>query len=167
MGRISSPCLNKVGYSMFWNSMWDNKHNFSKLLNEDEFLRICVPLFFEDNLSNDLVLYLKKSKFLDLSLRKYEVFSKGSKNIHIYKYFKSDKFYMFFSKIWILKYQGWIIIYIFIYIPVFNKFLLNKEKNLNNNFSYYSIFFNYYYNLIKLNYSGGYLKNNFFLKNEF
>jgi hypothetical protein len=79
--------------------MWDDKHNFSKLLNEDEFLRVCIPLFFEDNLSNDLVLYLKKSKFLDLNLKKYSIFSKGYKNINLYKYFKSEKFYLFFSKI--------------------------------------------------------------------
>jgi hypothetical protein len=167
MGRISSPCLNKVGYSMFWNSMWDDKHNFSKLLNEDEFLRVCIPLFFEDNLSNDLVLYLKKSKFLDLNLKKYSIFSKGYKNINLYKYFKSEKFYLFFSKIWILRYQGWIIIYIFLYIPVFNKFFTHKEKNLEYNLVYNDIFFNYYYNLNKLNYNNNYFKKSFFLKNEF
>lgn len=152
---------------MFWNSMWDDKHNFSKLLNEDEFLRVCVPLFFEDNLSNDLVLYLKKSPFLDLNLQKYEIFSKGTKNINLYKFFRSEKFYMFFSKIWILRYHGWVIIYIFIYVPVFNKFLISKEKNTAFNLSYYSIFFNYYYNLLKLNYNNNFYKNNFISKNEF
>ena len=87
---------------MFWNSMWDDKHNFSKLLNEDEFLKICVPLFFEDNLSNDLILYLRKSKYNENDYKKYRIFSKGYKNINIFKFFKSEKLYMFFSKLWIL-----------------------------------------------------------------
>ena len=34
MGQKSIPVLNKVGISMFWNSMWDDKINYSKNLHK-------------------------------------------------------------------------------------------------------------------------------------
>ena len=73
---------------------------------------------------------------------------------------------MFFSKLWILIYQGWVIIYLFIYVPVFNKSLIEEEISINN-LSYYTIFFNYYYNLIKLSYTYEYFNNNLGFKNDF
>jgi len=167
MGRISSPCLNKAGYSMFWNSMWDNKHNFSNLVCEDDFLKVCIPLIFEDDFVSDLSLYLKKRDIFKEKLDHYNVFSKNYKNISIYKSFKNNKFYSFFSKLWILRYQGWVIIYIFVYMPIFNNFLKNKNEFFKFNQLYYFIFFNYYFNLNKLNFNNKYFNNQIFYKYSF
>lgn len=147
--------------------MWDNKHNFSKLMCEDEFLKVCVPLIFEDNFVDDLSLYIKKTSISKEKLDFYNVFSKNLKNISIYKFFKNNKFYSFFSKLWILRYQGWVIIYVFVYMPVFNNFLKDKNEFYRFNQSYYSIFFNYYFNLNKLNYNNKYFNNQIFYKNCF
>jgi len=167
MGRISSPCLNKAGYSMFWNNMWDDKHNFSKILCEDEFLRVTMPLVFEDNFSNDLVMYLKKENISDQKLNFYEIFCKNSKPIDIRKWLKLEKVSLFFSKTWILRYQGWIILYIFIYLPVFNNFLVEESANFDFEKSYFNIFFNYYYNLLKISYNNRYLNSQLIQKNDF
>lgn len=156
MGRISSPSLNKAGYSMFWNSMWDDKHNFSNLITEDEFLRITIPLIFEDNYANDLIFYLKDKKLSFDILQDYEIFYKTLNPNKITKLIKAEKFDLFVSKSWILRYQGWVILYIFIYLPIFNAFLSNSDTNMNFNKSYFNIFFNYYYNLFKVNYNSNY-----------
>lgn len=167
MGRISSPSLNKAGYSMFWNSMWDDKHNFSNLINEDEFLRISIPLIFEDNYANDLISYLKDKKLSFEVLQDYEIFSKNLNCNKLVKLVKSEKFDLFVSKSWILRYQGWIILYIFVYLPSFNTFLLNSDTNIIFNKSYFNIFFNYYYNLFKLNYNNDYFYTQITYKTNF
>jgi len=44
-----------------------------------------MPLVFEDNFSNDLVMYLKKENISDQKLNFYEIFCKNSKPIDIRK----------------------------------------------------------------------------------
>lgn len=167
MGRISSPCINKAGYSMFWNNMWDDKHNYSKILCEDEFLRITMPLVFEDNFSNDLALYIKKEHIFLEKLNLYEIFCKNLKPISIYKLLKSEKISLFFSKTWIMRYQGWVVLYIFIYLPVFNNFLIEESINFEFEKSYFNVFFNYYYNVLKINYNNNHLNSQLIQKDDF
>lgn len=167
MGRISSPCINKAGYSMFWNNMWDDKHNYSKILCEDEFLRITMPLVFEDNFSNDLALYIKKEHIFLEKLNLYEIFCKNLKPISIYKLLKSEKISLFFSKTWIMRYQGWVVLYIFIYLPVFNNFLIEESINFEFEKSYFNVFFNYYYNVLKTNYNNNHLNSQLIQKDDF
>jgi len=52
MGQINLPVLNRTGYSMFWQSVWDEKHNFNRGFKEDILLRKILPLFFQERLVN-------------------------------------------------------------------------------------------------------------------
>lgn len=168
MGRISSPCLNKAGLSMFWNSMWDDKHNFTKLLNENEFINICVPLIFEDFSSNNLIFHFKKKQFNLVEYEDYNIFLKKTINIkNIFNLLKFENFYSFVSKTWVLRYHGWIIIYIFIYLPAFNSFLTDVENSFENEHLYYNVFFNYYFNLLKINFNNNYFNNQVSCKTSF
>jgi len=159
MGRISIPCLNKAGYSMFWDSMWDDKHNYSKLINENVFIRICSSLIFEDLSSDYLTVFLKKPNFNEQILSKYNIFFKNFNNIKLYKFLKSEFLFSFLSKTWILRYHGWVVIYIFMYIPSFNNFIITSKNSSEFQSFYYDIFFNYYYNLIKLNSNNSYFND--------
>lgn len=139
MGQIGIPMLNKVGYSMFWNSMWDNKINYSRNLKEDIYLNKIFKYLLNDNTSfNTLTHTKKREKMFNYKL---------SKSKHFYKknLFKLNKIIFYSSKLWILKYQKWVILYNFIYIPKFSeisKFNI-KKGNLNKN----SIFFKNLYKI--------------------
>ena len=124
MAQISIPMSNKVGYSMFWSSMWDKKINFSRSLKEDIYLHSFIPMIFNDNIS------LKTFKMKNFNeTRKSDICQLYNLHLKISSLSKSDfykyilevnKINLFKSKIWVLKYQKWIIIYFFAYLPIFN-----------------------------------------------
>lgn len=174
MAQISIPMANKVGYSMYWNSMWDNKVNFSRSLREDIFLNTFVPLIFEDNTSNRVLKTLDFGKITKKEiLQKYNLHIRNDnlKKNTFYKYIANlNKVLYFSSKIWILKYQKWVIIYFFMYLPKFSE-LKNKNKveerihtthdlnSINNLFSLYKIIslklkysYNFFNNIVNKNY---------------
>jgi len=161
MGQISIPIMNKVGFSMFWNSMWDDKHNYSRSLKEDIFIKLFIKLLFEDIPSSNIRFVSnniwRTSNRINV-LKKYNIHLKKDASLTELRnfLFKSGKQSLYFSKIWILKYQTWIIIYFFVYSPKFNK-LLNKQIEddyiniLENNYMY-DILSNYYLSFYKTNY---------------
>lgn len=166
MAQISIPMSNKVGYSMFWNSMWDGKINFSRLLKEDIYLNIFIPLLFEDKISNkilktkDFNTLIKKTNFnrYNLNIKQSNLNKKN-----FYKYISElNKINYFSTKVWILKYQKWVIIYFFMYLPKFNSLKINNFNFFkNNNFDdINNLFVLYRFNTLKLKYS-----YNFFNKN--
>lgn len=175
MAQISIPMSNKVGYSMYWSSMWDNKINYSRSLKEDIYLNQFIPLIFNDKISNKILKTLDFNKIdLKNSLMKYNIHIK-SYNLdkkNFYKYLKNiNKVNFFKSKIWILKFQKWIIIYFFIYLPYFNKFKRKIYKNvfIKKNFKYNNLnnFISLYKKAnFKLKYSYKFF-NNCFNKNYF
>lgn len=169
MAQISIPMSNKVGYSMFWNSMWDNKINYSRGLKEDVYLNKFIPLLFQDKISRKIFKTIDFNKIdLNKMVLRYNLHMKvlnfNKKNF--YKYLSEiNKVKYFKSKIWILKYQKWFIIYFFIYLPFFNKFKkkiskfkfikrYNKYNNLN------SLLFMYKKINYKLNHSYDFFSNN-------
>lgn len=130
MGQISIPMSNKVGYSMYWNSMWDNKINYSRSLKEDIFLNKFILLVFEDCISSKVLKYFNKN-YSESILYKYNFHLKMSNKLEFNKYLmKNNKIVFYSSKLWILKYQKWIILYFYIYIPFFNR--LKIKANLTS-----------------------------------
>ena len=168
MAQISIPMSNKVGYSMYWNSMWDSKINFSRALKEDIYLKSFIPLIFDDNISNKI---LKTYSFENLLkkkiLTKYNLHLKTNnlkKNL-FYKYILNlNKMIFFGSKVWVLKYQKWVIIYFFMYFPKFSD-LKNNQKvkerysTNNDNNSINNLFSLYKTVTIKLKYSYNFFNN--------
>jgi len=149
MGQISIPASNKSGYSMFWNSMWDSKHNYSIFLKQDIFIKSSLLLFFSDYSSDKLFFFLKfnsRNKFKKYKLN--NVKNKKKLNFNSYYHFlrNTNNNDIFFSKIWLLRYQSWVIINISIF-----SFLKNDifKKKLEINFDNW--FFYYYKNLLILN----------------
>jgi len=139
MAQISIPMSNKVGYSMFWNSMWDDKINFARSLKEDIYLKKFVPLIFEDSISTKILKTVNFNKLdLDKISRNYKLHVKirGLNRNDFYKYILDlNKLTFFNSKVWILKYQKWVIIYFFMYLPTFNDLKNKFKKNLDFNYN--------------------------------
>lgn len=117
MGQSNSSIISKLGYSMYWTSMWDDKLNYTKKLKEDIFLNMFLPLFFKKIflISNETKLSAK------------EILKKKTKQNFI-------SFFLFFGKIWILRYHNWIVVVFYIYNPRKNsnkQLFKNKIKNKN------------------------------------
>lgn len=124
MGQSSLPVLNKVGISMRWEASFDNLINFKKTLLSDIFLKKFFDYIFEDKIVFIFYkfFFFKFEKFKKLK----DILKKKKKRIPIYC-----------SKVWFLKYQQWVVISTYIYIPkVFlKKSLKFKKIKVNNNFS--------------------------------
>lgn len=156
MGRISLPFLNKAGTSLFWGSVWDNKHNYTKNLKEDIFLKTCVPFIFKNRISSKLIFFLKKKALVNSDIIQSDIlnFSEVNyKNLHSYYNYRSKKIDMYLGKTWVLKYQNWVILYIFFYSALFNERLKIPKRYGRYIFEYNDIFYNYYSGLIKINFN--------------
>ena len=138
MGQAGIPILNKVGYSMFWNSMWDNKVLYNRMLKEDIFLDKFFSLAFNDSLSSNTLILKNKNFYF---FKKYnQIPDLKKKNVYKYMFNKSKSNY-YSTKLWILKYQKWVILYHFLYILDFNRNRRNNKNFLYNKF----INSNYFY----------------------
>ena len=138
MGQPSLASWNKSGESMYWSSMWDQKNNFEQALNDSLFLKELVPSFFTNFSDRRIISYMHKVDFSikkDLLLNKYntQVTKKFNYNELCAKIEKNyDR--MFFSQIWVLKFQNWVFIYFFVYYPLLKKkkTIVKKKKKLNH-----------------------------------
>jgi hypothetical protein len=161
MGQISVPVINKTGYSMYWSSMWDNKFNYSRFLKEDIYIRKFIPVLLEDNISLNFKNKNCLINFSNLNTKYNMHMHKDWNKTEIYNYINGlNKSIFYTSKIWVLRYQSWILIFFYIYSPSFNKLLKKidfSESNVNDSISH-NIFLNYYNSLVKLNYNYSFYK---------
>jgi hypothetical protein len=135
MGQSSLPTINRLGFKLFWNNAWDNKflyrYFFIKFIYLDYFF---LKLFSEKFCLNNFVSLKKKNKTCFF----FKNFYIYSKNIFFKKIFFALNFCS--SKLWIFKYQNWIILNIFIYFPNFKlkkkNFFLSKLKKKKKFFLY-------------------------------
>lgn len=159
MGQSSIPVLNRTGYSMFWSSVWDDVHSYNKLFKEDLFLKKYIPLVFNDKISSRPLFLTNKYSFIinvkKLS-KKYDVkllqhINSPSFSRHL---FKLNKMPNYISKIYIVRFQNWLVIYLYIYTPDTKKNLVFTLKKYNHFKSFKKFYFSY-------------IKKIFFKKNEF
>jgi len=126
LGQTGIAMINKTGYSMFWNSMWDNRIYYNRHIKEDIFLNKFFSLSFNDSFSVNMLTF-KKNNFNNYKIYNYNIDLKISsfyKNV-----LNNNKLSYYSSKLWILKYQKWVIIYQFIYLPNLNKINENVDEN--------------------------------------
>lgn len=169
MVQKNIPYINKSGHSMFWNSMWDTKNNYSKFLQRDFFIKSFINYFFSDFLQNQFIFKFNLNNLSlfsinsDYNLNLIEI---NNKYINLYLNNNSN-LDIYNSKVWLFKYQSWVIIYFFIFSK-FNSYILKKNFKINNNSLYlYNYLNNYYINLLRLNFNKKYSKSFILNKNNF
>ena len=129
MGQPSLPILNKVGHSMYWNSCWDDQINFKTFFLLEVFLKKFFLFFFEDKI---ISIFFKKFFSKTTYLIKLNQFSDEQRTTRVPVYTTS---------MWLLKFQNWCIISLYLYIPkvFFSNVFVFKGLNLNLSLSF-SIF---------------------------
>lgn len=144
MGQVTLPVLNRKGIYSLWEHNWENKNHYSQNINEDMFLKKFFKYFLKSWLSTKKtnVKYLspitsqkkkmKIKKFLNFKISKNEIKNDLSK----LPQFRQFPYY--FSRIYLIKYANWVIIYMYIYIPDswVNKFNKYNKKIFNVKYSY-------------------------------
>jgi len=164
MGQISIPAINKTGYSMYWSSMWDDKNNYARHLKEDIYIRKFIPVLLEDNISFNIKssFYNPKKDNFDYINNKYNLqLSQDFNKNNLIKYIKSlSKVPFYFSKIWIFRYQSWVLIFFYMYSPVFNSFFKKENPEIEefDNSLGFNILYNYYVSVLKLSYKYEFFK---------
>lgn len=135
MGQVTLPILNRKGYSSVWENQWDTKLNFTKNLNSDMFLKKFFKIFLKNWFSSNDVFFsrkfdFKKSlSFKKIRYKKYSVYQHeyGSTRNYLLK-FKNKKFTYNFSKLFLIRFQKWVILYVYIYVPQVWINRLEKKK---------------------------------------
>ena len=146
MGQINLPVLNRTGYSSFWQSVWDEKHNFNRGMKEDFLVRKLIPYIFLDSIS-------KKKQFISFKLLKN---SRHLNNINFWSQikvpqniypklkaflWKKNIVLFYILKICIIKFQTWIVLYFSLYTPL-KQLIFDKTKKYNfiRHMGYYHLF---------------------------
>jgi len=149
MGQSSIPVLNRLGYSMFWSSVWDDKHRYKHSFLEDAFIRKYIPYVFYNKVSSNLIFNINSTHSKNTNLH---FFKKYNLNHNISKHSVSNfllnfnKLPVYLSKIHIIRFNNWILIYFMACTPnlvksdnsifilknksyIFQKYMSNVYKN--------------------------------------
>ena len=120
---------------MFWASLWDSKFEFSKYNKQDFLIRKYIkhiinekvssrPLFFTTFVFNKL----QRNDFEKFNLKIFKDATLRSFSKYI---FRINKLPNYISKIRIIRFQKWLIIYLKIFTPNPLKKVAFKKKNYN------------------------------------
>jgi hypothetical protein len=140
---MSSPSINRWGLNLFWYRFSFNDKNFSQNFHKDDAADNLIYLFLNygvlhpQNLFFSKYWFKKTNKifFNEHTTKYYRVvnFKNLLLNINSFYYTRIKLKNIYFSKIWILKYQSWIIINFYSFQPIPQSVLLKKKKNLYTN----------------------------------
>ena len=158
MGQVTLPVLNRKGVYDVWYNTWNVKQSFSTLLSEDEFLKNFFKIFLSNwvsanhllkqkNFNNKISLVKKQriKKYFSF-LNKYD--SKEYNKVLKTIFFKKFPYYV--SRLYIIKYDNWVVLYVYIYIPnSWTKKIFEKKKK-KHNYSYIIDLYNYHKNKLLL-----------------
>lgn len=162
MGQINYPKLNRFGYSMHWDQAWSNLNFFFKSFSKFYLADKIIANIFLEKISQSFY-FLTKSFFKNNKLL-MDFFKEKPTNLTNFKtlMYKKTIFYklpFYLGKVGFFKFQSWILIKPYIYLPTPQKIISNlSEKNYKINYFVSFFTFKNYYN----NY---FFKKNYHIKN--
>jgi hypothetical protein len=134
LGQSSIPTLNRNGYSMFWLSSWDDLHNYSTNLNEDAFIRSFFYSVVNDKYSSNF--YFSKNSVIDFSKKTNFNVLKNTNNTYISDFlYRFNKIPFYISKVRILKFQKWLVVYFYMYN--YNKKIIKNNNKFFNTLKFF------------------------------
>lgn len=148
MGNMSNPSINRWGLNLFWYKYWFNDKNNSSLIHQDNLINKLILIYIHFGLLSSKNIFLNRYWYgTNLKLSNYNHNLYNLKYFRLIEYknkvlneFKSYKIRnkiknIYFSKIWILRYQKWIIINFYCFQPLSLK--LNKKTLKRKSFDFY------------------------------
>lgn len=143
---MSNPNINRWGLNLFWYRFWYNDKINALTIHQDDLIEKLILLYLHYGLLYPKNIFIAKYWFFDHDFdfkNFYKNFSLKYFRTVQYKnkIFKENRLYklrnkiknLYFSKLWILRYQNWIIINFYCFQPLITKKKYNTilKKNLN------------------------------------
>lgn len=143
---MSNPGINRWGLNLFWYRFWYADKNNSLTIHQDDLINKLILLYIHYGLLYPQNLFMNKFWYLnnksirnsfydDFNLKYFRLIEYKNRVSNEYKSYKirTKIKNLYFSKIWILRYQNWLIInfYCFQSLTSKNNKKLNNKKDLN------------------------------------
>lgn len=143
---MSSPSINRWGLNLFWYRFWYTDKNNSSLISQDDLINKLILTYVQHGLMFNQNIYLNKYwwPFLnnsiqvfnkDLNLKYFRTIEYKNRVINETRFYKlrTKVKNLYFSKIWIFRYQSWLLINFYAYQPLKKKnksqAVINKTSN--------------------------------------
>jgi len=145
---MSNPSINRWGLNLFWYRFWYNDKTPSLIIHQDNIINKLIILYIHYGLllpknffintywyKNYSIKYT--SLFNTTNLKYFRIIEYKNKINDDYKAYKirTKKKNLYFSKIWILRYQNWLIINFYCFQPLSSK--INKKINNTKDLNFY------------------------------
>lgn len=140
MGNMSNPLINRWGLNLFWYRFWFNDKNYHLTIHQDTLINKLVHIYLNYGILFPINIFINKYWVNKNIVTNYS-------NIHNSKYYrimgfknlisKEMSYYkertktsgIYQSKIWILRYQHWIVINFYCFTPLKKKWITDKKNN--------------------------------------
>lgn len=146
MGQISSPISMRLSKSMHWPTLWNDKINYNKKVSADIFSSMVLPLLFNETIylnkyTNNLNLTFYLNSMLEKSST-IQIFYENKFFITKLSFLSLESltpfFLSFFGKIWLIRFNKWIIFVLYVYSPKKIKIKQSSKSNTLNKKNYLS-----------------------------
>ena len=131
---MSNPSINRWGLNLFWYNFWFNDKNNSLIIQQNFIINKFIYLYLYFGLLNNTNIFIKKywyknfninfNKILnDFNFKYFRFIEYKSKVFNEYKICKMRNKVknVYFSKLWILKFQNWLILNFYSYKPIIKR----------------------------------------------
>lgn len=142
MGNMSNPLINRWGLNLFWYRFWFTDKNYFLNLQQDFLISKLVHTFlnygvlYPKNIFLNKYWFLKKFGFKNYfalhNTKYYRIVNfKSNTTNTLSHYFNRTKLKnIYFGKLWILRYQGWLVINFYCFQPPKSLSALRRLRTL-------------------------------------
>lgn len=149
MGNISNPGINRWGSNLFWYNFWFSDKKKNQNIHLDFLLNELLYVYIKYGLYSNKSIFLNKLRFFNFE-KQISLYQKTHDSV----YFRSVEFKnrvlnetnilkirinkknIYKSRLWILKYQSWIVLNYYCFQPLTKK---NKKKKVFKKYSIDSV----------------------------
>ena len=143
---MSNPSINRWGLNLFWYRFWYNDKTNALSLNQDNLINRLILIYTHFGLLHSKNIFFNKYWFInseipnmsyqnEYNLKYFRLVEYKNKVLNEYKSYKiRNKIKnLYYSKIWILRYQKWLIINFYCFRPLTDKNYkkLSRKKSLD------------------------------------
>lgn len=157
MGNLSHPSINRWGLNLFWYNFWYSDRNKSSNVHQDYFFNRLITLYVNYGITVDRDLfyskywYNKESNFfklhsftlgenLPIYFRRIEYKNKITNELALVK-LRIKKKNAHLTKLWILRFQNWIIINLYFIQPLKKRSSFTEKKKYEKSLLTHKSFF--------------------------
>ncbi len=147
---MSNPSINRWGKNLFWYRFWYTDKNNALVIHQDEVMNKLILLYIHYGLLYPQNIFVNKYWYFNTKInfqKSWDTFNTKYFRLIEYKNrivneYKSYKIRnkvknLYFSKIWIMRYQNWLVLNFYCYQPLTTK-LKRKKKFFNKELSMYT-----------------------------